>query len=212
MDPNILKLTAHNTHVMALALVALLWDETSIKLVVLLPGDLVTAYPVDLHLLRKVLGPDLLRVVLAVDPMAPQRAADLNIVPELPEPARLPETQREEAWRIGEWLNDYVAWAVKVRCSIGMAEYLQIAGGRAAGLYRVDNLPTSVVALFCERESDALLVAQEVRTLVSTLILGSAVHPLSQRWLIDLMHCRLMLVAYDRHEQALEPKRQEVVS
>jgi hypothetical protein len=63
-----------------------------------------------------VLGQELLREVLAVDPNAPapkqpERTTDLNIVPELPEAARLSSEQIRQAQSVGKWLDDYLRWA-----------------------------------------------------------------------------------------------------
>ncbi|MFQ3673922.1 MAG: hypothetical protein SNJ83_10040 [Aggregatilineales bacterium] len=67
----------------------------------------------DMRFLRKVLGQELLREVLAVDPNAlapelPHRGADLNIVSELPKNARLTPEQIEQAQTVGTWLDDYL--------------------------------------------------------------------------------------------------------
>ncbi len=71
--------------------------------------------PEDLRFLRKLLGANLLRVILAVDPTeAPPEAArstTLNVVPDLPESARLTADQEQQAVQVGRWLVDYVAWA-----------------------------------------------------------------------------------------------------
>ena len=71
--------------------------------------------PEDLRFLRKLLGADLLRLILAVDPTeAPPEAArstTLNVVPDLPESARLTADQEQQAAQVGRWLVDYVAWA-----------------------------------------------------------------------------------------------------
>jgi DNA primase len=98
------------------------------------------------------------------------------------------------------WLAFDVLWAVKVRRAAGLPKYLQIAGGSAAGLYGADALEKADVALFCEGEFDALLVGQEAGSLVTAVTLGSAVNPLAARWLGELIHCRLLLVAYDHDE------------
>lgn len=101
------------------------------------------------------------------------------------------------------WFAAGALWAVKVRRAYGMPKYLQIAGGSAAGLYKADDLATVDIALFCEGEFDALLAGQEVGSLVAAITLGSAVNTLSARWFAQLIHCRLMLVAYD-HDEAGE--------
>jgi DNA primase len=98
------------------------------------------------------------------------------------------------------WFAAGVLWAVKVRRAYGMPKYLQITGGSAAGLYKAEDLATAEIALFCEGEFDALLADQEVGSLAAAVTLGSAVNALSARWFGELIHCRLMLVSYDRDE------------
>ncbi|MBA3872393.1 MAG: DUF3987 domain-containing protein [Anaerolineae bacterium] len=120
---------------LARALVGLPWDgiplspATALLLVHLDPN-----VPDDLRFLRKVLGQELLRVVLAVDPNAPppempQRAVDLNIVPELPAAAKLTTAQLQEAAGVGRWLDDYVRWAGSAANETPLAFHL------GAGLY-----------------------------------------------------------------------------
>ena len=70
----------------------------------------------DVRTLRRLLGPEILQQILAVDPhgpgpLPPQRAADLAIVPELPKSACLNAAQQAEAASVGRWLDDYIAWA-----------------------------------------------------------------------------------------------------
>jgi hypothetical protein len=74
--------------------------------------DLNTA--AEMSLLRRVLSPDLLRQVLAEDPskeFPSEREDSVQIVPELPESARIAPWQQESAIGVGSWLNDYVKWA-----------------------------------------------------------------------------------------------------
>src|SRR5690242_5957579 len=88
-----------DTYALAQALIGLPWDGYSLSpAVALLLAHLEPNMPEDLRFLRKVLGQELLREVLAVDPNMPppelpQRAADLNIVPELPAAAKLTAAQ-----------------------------------------------------------------------------------------------------------------------
>jgi hypothetical protein len=111
------NLTPQDTYALARALVGLPWDGVPLSPAVgLLLAHLDPHMPEDLRFLRKVLGQELLRMVLAVDPnvpppQPPQRAADLNIVPELPETARLSAAQLQEADRVGRWLDEYARWA-----------------------------------------------------------------------------------------------------
>jgi len=77
---------------------------------------------------------ELLRAVLAIDPNAPspllpQRAADLNIVPELPASTKLTEAQLQEAVGVGQWLTDYIQWAGSAANETPLAFHL------GAGLY-----------------------------------------------------------------------------
>jgi len=80
-------LSPHDAYGLARALVGMSWDSLQLSPAVgLLLAHLDPNVPDDLRFLRKVLGQELLRAVLAVDPNAPppplpQRAADLNIVP-----------------------------------------------------------------------------------------------------------------------------------
>ncbi|MCC7210006.1 MAG: DUF3987 domain-containing protein [Anaerolineae bacterium] len=69
--------------------------------------------PSDKALLKRLLGPHLLRQVLANGPSAssPGLAAALDSVPELPASAGLTTDQMREAGTVGHWLDDYVAWA-----------------------------------------------------------------------------------------------------
>lgn len=111
------------------------WESLALSpAVALLLAHLDPTVPDDLRFLRKVLGQELLRAVLAVDPNAPpppllQRAADLNIVPELPTSARLTDTQLQEASSVGHWLNDYINWAGSAANETPLAFHL------GAGLY-----------------------------------------------------------------------------
>ena len=96
-------LTAHDAYALARALVGMSWDSLQLSSAVgLLLAHLDPNVPDDLRFLRKVLGQELLRAVLAVDPNAPppllpQRTADLNIVPELPASAKLTDAQLQQA-------------------------------------------------------------------------------------------------------------------
>src|SRR5690606_12820659 len=72
--------------------------------------------PEDVQILRRVLGQQLMLDILRVDPESsppetPFRSADLNIVPELPDDARLTDAQIAQAQTVGKWLDDYLHWA-----------------------------------------------------------------------------------------------------
>ena len=88
-------LSPHDAYGLARALVGMSWDSLQLSPAVgLLLAHLDPNVPDDLRFLRKVLGQELLRAVLAVDPNAPppplpQRAADLNIVPDQPAAPKL---------------------------------------------------------------------------------------------------------------------------
>ncbi len=97
------------------------------------------------------------------------------------------------------WFAADALWTLKVRRAAGMPKYLQIAGGSSGGLYNADDLPHRDIAVFTEGEFDALIVAQECQG-VAAVTLGSAASTLSLRWLAELVHCRLLLVAYDRDD------------
>lgn len=128
-------LSPHDTYVLARALVGLSWDGIPLSPAVgLLLAHLDPNVPDDMRFLRKVLGQELLREVLAVDPNAPapelpHRATDLNIVPELPENARLTPEQMKQAQTVGKWLDDYLRWAGRAANETPLAFHL------GAGLY-----------------------------------------------------------------------------
>ncbi len=128
-------LSPHDAYGLARALVGMSWDNLQLSPAVgLLLAHLDTNVPDDLRFLRKVLGQELLRAVLAVDPNTlppplPQRAADLNIVPELPASAKLTEAQLQQAAGVGKWLNDYIRWAGSAANETPLAFHL------GAGLY-----------------------------------------------------------------------------
>jgi DNA primase len=98
------------------------------------------------------------------------------------------------------WFAGGALWMVKVRRAQGRLKYLQIMGGSTAGLYGADCLADRQAALFCEGEFDALIAQQEAGSLVTAVTLGSATNRLAQRWLPDLIHCRMILVTYDADE------------
>jgi len=128
-------LSPQDAYGLARALVGMSWDSLQLSPAVgLLLAHLDPNVPDDLRFLRKVLGQELLRAVLAVDPNAPppplpQRAADLNIVPELPASAKLTDAQLQQAAGVGKWLNDYIRWAGSAANETPLAFHL------GAGLY-----------------------------------------------------------------------------
>ena len=114
---NGVELTSQDAYVLARALVGLPYDGVPLSPITgLLLANLDPAQPEDIQVLRRILGQQLMLDVLRVDPEGappetPFRSTDLNIVPELPEMARLSDAQREEAETIGKWLDDYLRWA-----------------------------------------------------------------------------------------------------
>jgi DNA primase len=98
------------------------------------------------------------------------------------------------------WFASDELWAVKVRRASGLPKYMQIAGGSTHGLYNADALYQNTIALFCEGEFDALLVAQEAGELVAPVTLGSATARLTARWYGMLVGHRTIFVTYDRDE------------
>jgi hypothetical protein len=128
-------LPPQDIYALARALVGLPWESVPLSpATALLLAQLDPTVPEDMRFLRKVLGQELLRAVLAVDPNAPppempQRAADLNIVPELPASAKLTDAQLQQAAGVGRWLDDYVRWAGSAANETPLAFHL------GAGLY-----------------------------------------------------------------------------
>ena len=112
-----LTISSQDQYALARAFVGLPWDDTSLSpLAELLLAHLDVDVPEDLRFLRKLLGPELLRSILAVDPTGdpPEptvRNSTLNVIPELPENARLTPSQAQQTAEVGKWLQDYVTWA-----------------------------------------------------------------------------------------------------
>lgn len=114
-SPSTALLSQADAYALARALVGLPWQHLPLSPLAraLLTGlDLNT--PTEISLLRRVLQPDLLRQVLAVDPQADlpiSQDEDRHFVPPLPLSTRLTAAQEREAAKVGAWLTDYVAWA-----------------------------------------------------------------------------------------------------
>ncbi|MBC7870581.1 MAG: hypothetical protein H7Y09_07055, partial [Chitinophagaceae bacterium] len=110
-------LTAQDTYVLGRFLVGLPHTDVECSAAVcLLIEHLDPHQAEDVRFLRKVLGHERLRQILAIDPTAapperPDRTPRLNIVPDLPDSAKLTTQQIAQAADTGHWLNDYVAWA-----------------------------------------------------------------------------------------------------
>jgi len=178
-------LSPQDAYGLARALVGMSWDSLQLSPAVgLLLAHLDPTVPDDLRFLRKVLGQELLRAVLAVDPNAPppplpQRAADLNIVQELPASAKLTDVQLQQAAGVGKWLNDYIRWAgssaneTPLAFHLGAGLYLAaIAVGRRLYIHTpwrqqvFPNLYLMVVAVSTYyRKSAGLSLASEVARL-----------------------------------------------
>ena len=139
------ELTPQDAYVLARALVGLPYDGVPLSPITgLLLAHLDPAQPDDVQVLRRVLGQQLMLDILRVDPEGappetPFRSTDLNIVPELPETARLTAAQIEEASQVGRWLDDYLRWAgsaaneTPLNFHLGAGLYLAaIAVGRQA--------------------------------------------------------------------------------
>ena len=108
-------LSRADSYALARALVGLSWQDVPITalLKALLTGLNLNAVP-DMALLRRMLGPELLRQILAVNPNAPmpvERESDISTMPALQKEAQLTVAQLEEAAHIGQWITEYVAWA-----------------------------------------------------------------------------------------------------
>lgn len=111
-------LSTHDAYVFARALVGLDWHDlvcSPLARVLLSHVDMDT--PDDVNVLRRLLGPDALRAIIAVDPNGPppetyqRRSSDVHTVPDLPASACLTADQGDQAGGVGAWLDAYVAWA-----------------------------------------------------------------------------------------------------
>jgi hypothetical protein len=108
-------LSRADSYALARAMVGLSWVDTPVSALL---GSLLVHLdlnaPADMGLLRRLLGPDLLRQVLAENPNAPLPMSgeqDVQTVPPLRAEAQLTADQEQEAAGVGQWLVDYVAWA-----------------------------------------------------------------------------------------------------
>ena len=91
-------------------------------------------HPDDLQLLRRLLGPALMRDVLSIDPtQEPSHtvttSSDLDRVPDLPASAVLSDDRIAQGRHVGRWLDDYIAWAGSAANETPLSFHL------AAGLY-----------------------------------------------------------------------------
>src|SRR5258708_27530057 len=108
-------LSCADSYALARAMVGLSWADVPVSaLLGTLLNHLDLNTPADMSLLRRLLGSDLLRQVLAENPNAPlpaSREHDINLVPPLPEAARLTADQEHEGSSVGQWITAYSAWA-----------------------------------------------------------------------------------------------------
>ncbi len=178
-------LTAQDAYILARALVGLPYAGVPLSPITgLLLAHLDPAQPEDVQILRRVLGQQLMLDVLRVDPESPPpetplRSADLNVVPELPEDARLSDAQIAQAQTVGKWLDDYLHWAgsaaneTPINFHLGAGLYLAaIAVGRRLYIQTpwrqqvFPNLYIMIVAVSTYyRKSAGLSLAAEVARL-----------------------------------------------
>jgi hypothetical protein len=111
-------LSPQDTYVLARALAGMEWQSLPCSpLARLILSNTDPAIPDHLKELRRLLGPTGLHAVWIVDPHGPapessySRSEEVNVVPELPVAARLTEEQQQQAAEVGQWLDDYMAWA-----------------------------------------------------------------------------------------------------
>ena len=132
---NNLQLSAMDNYVLARAIVGLPLDNLpQSALIQLLLSGLNPTAPDDLHILRRLLGQGRMLEIFKVDPngeppvMASQQT-DLNVVPELPESARLTDEQKQAGLQVGKWVDDYITWAGQAANETPLSFHL------GAGLY-----------------------------------------------------------------------------
>lgn len=110
-----LTLTRADAYALSRALVGYSWSDVPVSpLLYALLTRLDLKQPDWLNLLRQILGHDLIRQVLGVDPHDEPpdgQGDDPLIIPELPISARLTNDQEPAATTVGYWLKDYVQWA-----------------------------------------------------------------------------------------------------
>ncbi len=109
-----LALSRQDAHALSRALVGYPWEDQPVSpLVYALITRLDLKKPDEMALLRQILGHDLIRQVLAADPLGepPDEKEETIIVPALSQDADLTLEQSEAAATVGSWLNDYIHWA-----------------------------------------------------------------------------------------------------
>lgn len=103
-----------DSYALARALAGLPWQGVSVSpLLGALLSQVNFKQLSEAQTLRRWMGTDILKQVMAEDPHAPppERERDLKTVPELPASAQVTRSQAQEAARVGRWLDAYVAWA-----------------------------------------------------------------------------------------------------
>ncbi len=111
-------LSPADMYVFARVLVRLDWQDLPCSPVTrLVLSNIDVTQPEGLQLVRELLGPDVLRALVPINPFEPlpdderRGARDVNVVPDLPAAAQLSADQRQQAAEVGRWLDEYVGWA-----------------------------------------------------------------------------------------------------
>ncbi len=132
---NNLQLSPMDNYVLARAIVGLPLDNLpQSALIQLLLSGLNPTAPDDLQILRRLLGQGRMLEIFKVDPngdppIMVSQQTDLNVVPELPESARLTEQQQQAGLQVGKWVDDYIIWAGQAANETPLSFHL------GAGLY-----------------------------------------------------------------------------
>lgn len=88
-------------------------------------------------------------------------------------------------------------WYVKVRRAVGEPKYIHVKGSRPA-LFGAETFAGHDVAVLCEGEFDAMLLAQEAGDLAGVATMGSATASLDlTAWGAYLLPVARLLIAYD---------------
>ena len=110
-----LSLSRQDAYAFSRALVGYPWIDLPVSpLVYALLTRLDLKRPDEMAIFRQILSPDLLRQVVAANPLEEPpggKEEDALIVPELPQGAWLTPDQERAATTVGLWLKDYVQWA-----------------------------------------------------------------------------------------------------
>jgi len=110
-----LMLSRQDAYALSRALVGLPWSQVPVSpLLYAMLTRLDLKQTAEMATVRQILGHDLLRQILAVDPLTEtptEKREDALIIPELAPEARLTAQQEESATTVGGWLKDYIWWA-----------------------------------------------------------------------------------------------------